>query len=228
MSFKFKPLFLIFIFQQLLSEYIYAQQHYDKYYTNIMFTEFLSDSCLNRRVEGVKIDLDLLNATIFHLTNVERAKAKLKLFTFYDNLYLSAQLHSESMIAYDFFNHINKAKRQWREPSDRVFHFDTTYIALSENIVENNLLNYKGDELYYRLEIDETGNPMYIDLQGNEIDYSTYNQLAKRLVLQWMNSKPHRENILSENYDLLGCACTIKENSSPIIIRCTQNFGKRE
>lgn len=228
MSFKFKPLFLIFLFQLILSEYIYAQQHYDKYYTNVGFAEFLSDSRIEKSVEGKHIDLDLLNATIFHLTNVERTNAKLELFDFYDNLYKSAQKHSELMIKYDFFNHINHKQKQWKTPGDRMFYYDSRYVALAENIVENNMLDYKGSELSYRIEINAKGEEVYLDAEAIEILYSTYKSLAERLVEQWMNSKPHRENILSENHDLLGCACAIDENSSPIIIRCTQNFGKLE
>ena len=228
MSSKFKPLFLIFILHLISGQCIYAQKLYDKYYTNVAFTEFLSDSSLDTRVEAEFIDLDFLSATIFHLTNVERVKVKLDSFDFYDNLYLSALLHSESMVRYNFFDHLNRQERKWREPSDRILYFDSSYIALSENIAENNMLDYKGDMLIYRLEFDENGNPKYLDKNGNAIEYSTYESLAKRLVEQWMNSRPHRENILNDAYKLLGCACAIDSDKKPILIRCTQNFGTME
>lgn len=228
MSIKFKPLFLIFILELLISIPLYAQQQYDKYYTNREFTEFLSDSHLDKSVEGEAIDLDLLSATIFHLTNSERIKANLKELDFDNNLLKAAQLHSDKMIQFNFFSHINPFEKQWKTPSDRIFYFGSTYVSLSENIVSNNLLDYKGHTLDYRLETNAKGEEVYLDRFGNEILYSSYKSLAERLVTQWMNSKPHRENILNHKFNLLGCGCSIDENSSPIIIRCTQNFGKLE
>lgn len=228
MNIKFKPLFLIFMFQLVSAETNYAQQQYDKYYTNVDFTEFLSDTGIDKSVEGVALAIDLLNATIFHLTNVERSKAKLDLLDFYHPLCQSAQLHSESMIEFDFFNHINHKQKKWKTPADRIFYYDSSYIALSENIVENNLLDYKGDVLTYRISYNDNGEEVFVDSNDVEILYSTYRTLAERLVKQWMNSKPHRENILSESYELMGCGCAIDQDKRPIIIRCTQNFGKRE
>ena len=228
MNTKFKPLILIIILHFVWGSNVCAQQYYDKYYTKVIFTDFLSDSRLDKRLEAEEIDLDLLNAAIFHRTNLERSIANLPLFEFYDNLYLSALLHSESMIKYDFFDHINRHERNWRMPSDRVLHFDSSYITLAENIVENNLLDYRGDVLTYRLEYDENGISIYVDADGLELKYSTYRDLASRLVVQWMKSKPHRENILNDTYELLGCSCAIDSKKQPILIRCTQNFGSFE
>jgi uncharacterized protein YkwD len=228
MSIENKSLFLIFIFLFLGVSTICAQHQYDKYYTNVEATAFLSDTLLDKCVEGAFINLDLLNAAIFHLTNVERFKADLISFDFYKPLYLSASIHSECMIKYDFFDHINKQERQWRTPSDRILYFESSYISLAENIVENNMLDYKGDLFSYRLGFDQNGNSIYFDVDGNEILYSTYRSLANRLVTQWINSKPHRENILNGGYRLLACSCAIDEKKNPIVIRCTQNFGSLE
>jgi len=228
MSIENKSLFLIFIFLFLGISTICAQHQYDKYYTNVDATAFLSDTLLDKGVEGPLINLDLLNAAIFHLTNVERLSADLSSFDFYEPLYLSASIHSEFMIKHDFFDHINRHDRQWRTPSDRILYFESSYISLAENIVENNILDYKGDLFSYRLGIDENGNSIYFDEDGNEILYSSYKSLAIRLVTQWMNSKPHRENILNGGYRLLACSCAIDVKKKPVIIRCTQNFGSLE
>jgi len=228
MSIENKSLFLIFISLFLGVSTICAQHQYDKYYTNVDAKAFLSDSLLDNSVEGASINIDLLNAAIFHLTNVERSHANLALFDFYGPLYLSASIHSESMIRYDFFDHINREERLWRSPSDRILYFESSYISLAENIVENNLLDYKGDLFSYRIDVDQNGDSIYFDVDGNEILYSTYKSLTNRLVKQWMNSRPHRENILNEGYRLLACSCAIDVKKKPIIIRCTQNFGSLE
>ena len=92
------------------------------------------------------------------------------------------------------------------------------------NIVENNLLDYKTDKLIYYTEVIDK-KIVYFDSNGQKISYLSYNDLAKRLISQWMNSNGHRNNILSSTYNFLGCYCSIDENRVPILIRCTQNFG---
>ena len=130
------------------------------------------------------------------------------------------------MIQLDFFSHTNKFEKKWEQPKDRILHYENNYTSLGENILENNLLNYKGAALNYRIEERENGEIRYLDNKGLQINYSTYLQLAERLVQQWMDSKPHKKNILSKSYSLLGCACAINPAKTPIMIRCTQNFGR--
>ena len=95
----------------------------------------------------------------------------------------------------------------------------------AENILENNLLEHEGEILKYRIVKNSDGTLLYLDLNGNEIKYGSYFYIAKRLVLQWMNSPPHRANILDNNLRLLGCSCAVDETKVPVMIRCTQNFG---
>lgn len=228
MSMKSKPLLLIFIHCILGVFHISAQEDYNKYYTHVISTEFLSDKRLETQVDIENIDLHFLNAAIFHLTNIERVKVHLPVFGFYNKLYRSASLHSEMMIKHDFFAHLNKKKRQWREPSDRIFYFEDSYHAIAENIVENNLLNHEGSVLRYRTEHTSDGSLIYLDHKGALISYASYLSIVQRLVLQWMNSPPHRANILDERFNLLGCACEVDLEKVPILIRCTQNFAGME
>ena len=226
MIIKFRQSFLIFILSISGLFNLSAQEVYNTYYTNVSSNVFLSYPNLNNKINILDLDIDYLNATIFHLTNNERANAQLPLFEFYNNLYKSAVLHSESMIHYDYFNHENHIQKKWRTPSDRIFYFDESYRSLAENILENNLLDYKGSKLTYRTDINSDGKLIYLDPNGNEIQYASYLILAQKLVLQWMNSPGHRANILNKNFSLLGCACAINQNKVPVLIRCTQNFGR--
>ena len=86
-------------------------------------------------------------------------------------------------------------------------------------------MEHKGDVLKYRTVKNSDGTILYLDLNGQEIKYGTYLFIAKRLVLQWMNSPPHRANILDGKMGLLGCFCAIDKTKIPVLIRCTQNFG---
>ena len=225
MLIKFKPSFSIFILCLFGVFNLCAQEAYDKYYNSVISADFLSDNNLKNRIDLSDFDLHFLNAAVFHLTNIERSHEDLPLFGFYGNLYKSAALHSESMIEYDYFDHVNRIQKKWRTPKDRILYFDESYRSLAENILENNLLEHEGDVLKYRTVKNSDGNLRYLDLNGQQIKYGTYLFIAKRLVLQWMNSPPHRANILYVNMSLLGCSCVIDETKVPVMIRCTQNFG---
>ena len=225
MIIKFKPSFSIFILCLFGVINLGAQEVYDKYYTSVISADFLSDENLKKRIDLSNFDLHFLNAAVFHLTNIERSHADLPLFGFYDNLYKSAALHSESMIEHDYFDHVNRIQKKWRTPKDRIFYFDPAYQSLAENILENNLLEHEGDVLNYRTVRNSDGSLLYLDLNGQEIKYGTYLFIAKRLVLQWMNSPPHRANILNEKMSLLACSCAVDVTKVPVMIRCTQNFG---
>lgn len=225
MLIKFKPSFSIFILCLFRVFNLCAQEVYDKYYNSVITADFLSDENLKNRIDLLNFDLHFLNAAVFHLTNIERSHADLPLFGFYENLYKSAALHSESMIEYDYFDHVNRIQKKWQTPKDRILYFDESYRSLAENILENNLLEHEGDVLKYRTVKNSDGTLLYLDLNGQEIKYGTYLFIAKRLVLQWMNSPPHRANILDDNMSLLGCSCAIDETKVPVMIRCTQNFG---
>ena len=225
MLIKFKPSFSIFIVCFFGVFNLCAQEAYYKYYISDVSADFLLDDNLKNRINLLNFDMHFLNAAVFHLTNIERFNADLPLFGFYDNLYKSAALHSESMIEYDYFDHVNRIQKKWRTPKDRILYFNSSYRFLAENILENNLLEHEGEILEYRTVNNSDGTLLYLDLNGNEINYGSYFYIAKRLVLQWMNSPPHRANILDDNLRLLGCSCAIDETKVPVMIRCTQNFG---
>ena len=225
MLINFKPSFSIFILCLFGVLNICAQEAYDNYYTSDVSSDFLSDENLKNRIDLLNFDLHFLNAAVFHLTNIERSNADLPLFGFYENLYKSAAIHSESMNEYDYFDHVNRIQKKWRTPKDRILYFDSSYRSLAENILENNLLEHEGEILKYRTVSNADGSVLYFDLNGKEIKYGSYFYIAKRIVIQWMNSPPHRANILDENLRLLGCSCDVDETIVPVMIRCTQNFG---
>ena len=174
MLIKFKPSFSIFILCLFGVFNICAQEAYDKYYNSVISADFLSDNNLKNRIDLSDFDLHFLNAAVFHLTNIERSNEDLPLFVFYDNLYKSTALHSESMIEYDYFDHVNRIQKKWRTPKDRILYFDESYRSLAENILENNLLEHEGDLLKYRTVKNSDGTLRYLDLNGQEIKYGTY------------------------------------------------------
>ena len=56
---------------------------------------------------------------------------------------------------------------------------------------------------------------------------STYWDLASDLLEQWMNSKPHKKNILNSNYNFLGCGSYdyLDRSYGDRYLKSTQNFS---
>jgi len=74
MNFNFKTLFSTITFLIIGSYVVQGQNAYGKYYTNRSATDFLSDSRLIMTVNPDSFDIDLINAALFHLSNLERIK----------------------------------------------------------------------------------------------------------------------------------------------------------
>ena len=221
---KITSIFILILSFFLFNLKVFSQENYEIYHNISSDNFFKNNNKIYEKIDVNKIDIDLLNANIFHLTNIQRQNNNLSDFTFSNSLYLSSSVHSNQMIANNFFDHINKKNNKFKLLRNRILLYDNSFRAIAENIVENNLLDYKTDKLIYYTEVIDK-KIVYYDSYGQKILYLSYNNLAKRLISQWMNSNGHRNNILSSTYNFLGCYCSIDENRVPILIRCTQNFG---
>lgn len=201
-----------------------AQQLDDKYYTNKDLSDFIDTERANMTINPDNIDVELLNALLFHLTNEQRLAHEQAVFVYHNNLKLAAEAHSKEMADKQFFSHKNRFNKKMREPSDRIFSYQDDYLSIGENIVENNLYEYSGRYLEYRI-LEKDGKQTLVDGAGVAIPHASYLSLANRLMQQWMNSPPHKKNILSTDFSLLGCACAVDDSQLIWKMKCTQNFG---
>jgi uncharacterized protein YkwD len=224
MNINFKTLFLTIILLVLSSTISQAQKRDNKYYTKHTAEEFLSENYLKLTINPDSFDYNLFHAILFHLCNQERTKYSKPILTHFWDLEQSAKLHSEEMSQKHFFSHTNKSVKKYRTPANRMFLFNENYKTVGENIVSNNLIDFEGTTLEYQIK-DINGETLYFDLNNKELAYTNYLELGKRLTKQWMESPPHKENILSTDFTLLGCACAIEDTGNFISINCTQNFG---
>jgi len=224
MNFNFKTLFSTITFLIIGSYVVQGQNAYGKYYTNRSTTDFLSDSRLIMTVNPDSFDIDLINAALFHLSNLERIKKGEKPLDHFLDLEKSALLHSEEMSKHHFFSHSNTKNKKYKTPAVRIYLYNDNYRTVGENIVANNLIEYEGETLeYWRIQKD--GEAIYVDENDSALKYTSYLNLAKRLTKQWMNSAPHKKNILSDEFTLLGCGCSLEDGEPFTKIKCTQNFG---
>ncbi len=168
-------------------------------------------------------DLTRINAVLFYLTNAERIAQGLAPLTYHPKLEEAAQMHSNAMVHYKFFDHINQFSKPMELPDDRARLAGIYNPHLSENIIESFVLRYTPGQSVY------TGAPGVFRLtpDGTPIAPHTYLSLGEQMLHDWMNSPPHRKNILSEKAVSLGCGTTLflktDFNDMPSVI-ATQNF----
>jgi uncharacterized protein YkwD len=181
---------ILFIGQTSTKNSSWNKQSYEKY-NHVSFSKLEE---INQTINFNKIDYPLLHATIFFLTNKERAKRKKEIISWNKNLEIAAFNHSKMMAELKFFSHSSKIKKR-KEPEDRAKIAGITNPFIAENIAKTP-----------------------VDSQD------TYLSLAKKIVTQWMNSSGHKSNILSKDALELGVGVFIIKEKEFNYVYSTQNF----
>jgi uncharacterized protein YkwD len=196
----------------------------DSMYAGFNWNEFEQWDAAMQPVSLQAPDYNLLNAAIFYHTNLYRQKMKKHPLQFKSELRDAAMYHSIQMSDKGFYNHINPQNKKMREPMQRIRMFGTEANYYAENINKTFALDYKEFKTY-----DKDAVGYYYTLQTKEyIPTLTYNELAKRIVKGWIDSKPHRENMLGVHVTHFGCGAVLDKKSlagrNMPEINATQNF----
>ena len=199
------------------------------YYSDYDVNTFSNIVNLQNKITKLFVDVDLLNATIFWFTNVERKKNNLQQFQFHNKLKQTAILHSEQMQIHNFFSHENTFEARYKTLTDRI-----------NSVKDNNFQGFTswGENIadYPIIKVNESftvekrnGVVRLFSTNGEEIFPYSYYKFAKTVVEGWMNSPGHRKNILNPDYEYLGCGCAKYEKQgngySMLYFKLTQNFG---
>lgn len=194
---------------------------YEKYNSS----NYLTNNNLYSEINFENIDYVLLNAAVFFRTNEIRKEHGLSELGFLQNLESSATMHAKDMIRRNFFDHTNPYDKSKTTPSDRGRLSGIINPSLAENIAENFGIEYEGGKSVYV--IDAKKGFFSYEYNGPVIKNRTYLSFAQAIVLQWMNSPGHRENILSKKAVQLGCGMAFyRDNSFNNIakFKAVQNF----
>ena len=218
-----KYLFLILFFPN----FIFAQK--DSLLYKMSSADFLKLPEVNKPIDARNPNHLLLDATLFHLTNVERIIHNLPKFKYSYPLHKATSEHSEAMINQDFYSHENPFSAANRKMTDRIFQNTREFKEMAENIAQHDILG--GFEERYCFEIPRNSQD-YVFLScltKKPLPMRTYAELAQSVVKGWMNSPHHRENILNPRLKFLACSGRISKNPyktkrSPFA-RLTQDFG---
>lgn len=192
--------------------------------------DFLASKAVNEVIDARNPNYELLDAVLFHVSNLQRKKYHLPLFSYSPILYNVASEHSEAMIAMNFYSHENPYSKINRNLSNRILSKTRAYSQMAENIAEFDIIHSK-DDMFCIIEPKKRGGDyQYYDCDTDKIlPMQTYKELAMNIVNDWMASPGHRANLLNKNYKAMACSARICKNpykspNSPFA-RITQNFG---
>lgn len=196
-------------------------------YYDLNLNNFRQEPAFLERINLDDPDAKRLNAAIFFVTNEQRVAKKLPELEYHPLLEEAATIHSREMADRGFFDHINPKSRKFRNPDDRARYAGISNPHLAENIIESFGLEYEANTKVYP---GERGVFRYKP-DADPIPPHTYLSLAEVMVNKWMNSPPHRKNILLEKAEQLGCGSAFYVNEDfygmPTVLS-TQNFQLHE
>ena len=162
------------------------------------------------------IDIPKLELRVHELTNIERQKLNLSPLSYNTEIRNIAWWHSKDMSVRNFFAHENP---DGKTPADR---------ASSANFDMDNRIWYKkldsiqwqfGENIYQTTLYDSV---YVIDNIPTDYHWNDPEKIAKQTVDGWMNSKEHRDNIVSSLWKKEGIGVYISNDDKVFI---TQNFN---
>jgi uncharacterized protein YkwD len=173
-------------------------------------------------------DTLLLDIALFQATNEARRVAALPILEYDRALYQAARSHAASMIEKDFYSHENFHNLSDLNPLKRIQKQANHFKVIAENIGQYETIDtptWFGIRFNSRSQRYE-----YIDLESKQVYQShTYASYARYVVKQWLNSPPHRVNLLNSKFTHVGCAGRLssypfQQRRAPFG-RVVQNFG---
>ena len=145
-------------------------------------------------------DQDLLEATVFLVTNEERMARDLPLLPYHPLLGQAARGHARRMAEHGFFDHTDHTDPGRRTPSQRARKAGIDNPMTAENIFDFIGLQYDGSAVY---PLPGQGRFSYTP-DGPAIPMHSYLSFADAIVAGWMASPGHRANILHREARQLG------------------------
>lgn len=182
------------------------------------------------RLSWDRFDADLLAAAVFAETNRVRREHDLRPLHAYPRLRGAAEVQAFTNAITGVVSHDNPLpgrERAW----DRVRRQGIAPGMVLENVAVTLVREPTGGGGAVRIvqRTDETGRgSRREDVAADQLPWPTYAELAAKLVQQWMDSPPHRANVLNPEVRYL--ACGVQLARSPLsgeIVHAIQVFMAR-
>lgn len=178
--------------------------------------KIFSDESVEIKInETSKINSSTLEHKIHELINAEREKLSLGKLEWNSHLAYIARGHSRDMSARDYFAHEDLEGRRFTYRYE-VVNF-TCEIVIETTATEEKIA--KGAENLFMTHIEKRQwfeNGVYV-----RSDYNTEDEIATSVVLGWMNSTTHRDDIVKPFWNSEGIGVVISSNNTVYV---TENF----
>lgn len=195
------------------------------YYNWQFFTLMISE--VHDTIDWHNPDLGLLNATIFYATNRARSERGLPTLTFSPSLRDMAFLQAQEMSKYNYVGHDNPWNAPFNTLQKRSRFFEAE--AHSENVTNGFLVNYEAGRYFYRVPQPDGETYKYYYMDDTPLYKHTYWTFGLHIVQQFLDSPPHKKNMLFFHHQSLGCGAAIepyqRKRQMPMGFG-VQNFGK--
>lgn len=166
----------------------------------------------------------LLHEAIFIATNKVREDRKRPVLKPDSILNLAAQYQAERMFREEKMEHRWPRDRKYGTLKNRLQTFKGDFSAFGENIARMFILDVPSGAYFY---INDAN--IAVDKAGRPIPFKTYRQLGNEVVQEWLDSPPHRKNMLGD-FDFLGLGVSplrpLKKGLNFDVYLC-QNFGTK-
>jgi uncharacterized protein YkwD len=156
-------------------------------------------------IEHADFNQRLMTAAIFHETNRVRRRLGLAPFIHLAKLDEAADLKAAMGVLQNELTHQNPLPGT-ATPADRVQYTGLVYRRVAENIARTNLLNFPPGVTQIGVRRRNGREEPYLPDTGRTVAPHTYASFAARVVDDWMNSPPHRANLVNPELTSLGCA----------------------
>ncbi|MBN7814188.1 CAP domain-containing protein [Algoriphagus pacificus] len=187
-----------------IPSFLFAQNWSEKDYQKYSLEAFFKLEAIYKPIDFKNIDRPLLNAAIFYVTNEMRAKRRLPLLKHLPAAEKVAKDHADDMVNYNFYSHYSKVPGK-KLLTDRLKIEGLDPYCYAENISSSNGLQYE-----YGRKVNPPGPSgvfTYVSRsKREEIVPHTYISFARSVLILWMNSRGHKNNIISTCYQYMGCA----------------------
>jgi uncharacterized protein YkwD len=192
-------------------------------FTNYTAASFRLLPAANQTIFIRDLDFDLLDAAVFHETNYRRQQAGLRALAYSEKAREAARIQARAMSRGQFVEHTNP-NPGLKTSADRAYAVGLHPRFLGENVASAFGRRYKSGQGFYTRE--QNGQKIYsFQPNGPPIGMHTYLTFAQALLDEWMESPPHRANILHKSPEYLGCANEPSPNESSMeMFYCAQFF----
>lgn len=197
-------------------------------YYGLSYKQFIKQAEVNERMELNKLNYALLNAAVYFESNQQRLKHALPVFSYSKALEKASFEHSVDMVKRNFVNHVSKVRGK-KTMSDRLELVGISNVYAAENIALSFVLDMKESDSYYTP--SQNGGYFSLEYKGDPIENMTYLKAARRIVKQWMDSPPHKKNLMGKNFKFLGCGAYLersKDTDQPPMLKATQLFSSHD